>query len=963
MSRKLILTSMVLAGLIAGSALAEQIAYFPFSEGQGTETADATGNGNDGTLSDGVEWVAGQKGTGVHFDTAGERIVLNEIDPTAANNAMTLAAWINWEGQGHSIEQQGIIGKRQGWDPGTGVKWFWQAQPSGALLFRADWSGGGAGLWWGNTDLLPYANEWAHVAVTWDDGAAIQYINAEEVQTGNVTFQDTADDTPVAIGCVSTTNSETFVGIIDEVRIYDTALTAEQLQQAMLGDFTSSAAPVPPDMATDIPQDVMLSWAAGDLAVAHDVYFGTSFADVEAADRGNPLGVLVSEGQTGLTYDPPGLLDFGQSYYWRVDEVNAAPDSTIFKGAVWSFTVEPFVYPVENITVTASHAEAGSEAVNTVNGSGLDADDLHGISAPDMWLASPGPEEPLWIQYEFDDVYKLTEMWVWNYNVQFELVLGFGLKDVAVEYSTDGVDWTAFGDVEFAKATATADYAHNTTVDLSGVSAQYVRFNVNSGWGVMGQFGLSEVRFYYKPVVASDPQPASGQEGVGVNTALDWRSGREAAAHELYFSSDQAAVADGTALIDTLVESRYQADGLDLGATYYWKVNEVNDAAVPASWEGPIWDFSTQEFLVVEDFESYDDEDNRIYDTWLDGWINETGSTVGYLDTPFAETSIVKSGGQSMPLQYDNSVSPFHSEAEYDLGGQNWTANGADALRLYVAGQTPAFLETADGSILMNAIGTDIWDNADQFRYAYKQLTGDGSMVARVDALDNSPSTWAKAGVMIRQSTEGGSTHSLMCMTGGDGNGASWQGRLTVDDVSESADATSVVAPPYWVRIDRAGSSLTGFVSSDGETWTQVGAARSVSMADPVLIGLALTSHNANQATGAEFSNISTTGNVTGNWQMAEIGAVQPTTGNDVAPLYVAIEDNSGSVAVVTHPNPAAVAISAWQEWTIPLSDLSGINLNSVRTMYVGVGDRDNPTAGGTGLIFVDDILVGHPRP
>jgi len=315
-----------------------------------------------------------------------------------------------------------------------------------------------------------------------------------------------------------------------------------------------------------------------------------------------------------------------------------------------------------------------------------------------------------------------------------------------------------------------------------------------------------------------------------------------------------------------------------------------------------------------------------------------------------------------MPLQYDNSFAPFYSETEYDLGGQNWSTGGADTLRLYVAGQTPAFLDTVEGSILMNAIGTDIWENADEFRYAYKQLTGDGSMVARVDALDSSPSTWAKAGVMIRQNTDGGSTHSLMCMTGGDGNGASWQGRLTVDDVSESADATSAVAPPYWVRIDRAGSSLTGFVSPDGETWTQVGAARSISMADPVLIGLALTSHNASQATGAEFSNISTTGNVTGNWQMAEIGAVQPTTGNDVAPLYVAVEDNSGRVAVVTHPNPAAVAMSNWQEWTIPLSELGGISLNSVRTIYIGVGDRDNPSSGGTGLIFVDDILVGHPR-
>jgi hypothetical protein len=119
----------------------------------------------------------------------------------------------------------------------------------------------------------------------------------------------------------------------------------------------------------------------------------------------------------------------------------------------------------------------------------------------------------------------------------------------------------------------------------------------------------------------------------------------------------------------------------------------------------------------------------------------------------------------------------MYSETEYDLGGMNLTGNGADRLRLFVSGLAPGFVENADGTILMNAIGVDIWDTADQGRFVYKSLTGNGSIVARVDSLDGSPSTWAKAGVMIRQGTGTGSQHSFMCMTGGDGNGASWQGR------------------------------------------------------------------------------------------------------------------------------------------------------------------------------------------
>ena len=150
----------LIASLAASPAMAELIAYYPFEEGQGTTTVDATGNGNDGTLNADVTWVPGYQGGGVQFDTAGERIVIGPIDPSAGSNAMTLAAWINWQGQGHSIGQQGIIGKRLGWDPGTGVKWFWQTNPAGDFLFRADSANGGGngGMGWGNTLLAPYAD-------------------------------------------------------------------------------------------------------------------------------------------------------------------------------------------------------------------------------------------------------------------------------------------------------------------------------------------------------------------------------------------------------------------------------------------------------------------------------------------------------------------------------------------------------------------------------------------------------------------------------------------------------------------------------------------------------------------------------------------------------------------------------------------------------------------------------------
>ena len=183
-----------------------------------------------------------------------------------------------------------------------------------------------------------------------------------------------------------------------------------EIADVMKGDWTrlwQASTPSPADKATDVPRDVVLGWTAGKFAAQHDVYLGTTFADVNAADRTNPKGVLVSQAQDGTTYDSASLLDFGKTYYWRVDEVNAAPSTTIVKGTVWSFTAEPYAYPVKNITATASSAQLGMGPENTVNGSGLDASDQHGVDLATMWMSTGA--QPNWIQYQFDRVYKLTE--------------------------------------------------------------------------------------------------------------------------------------------------------------------------------------------------------------------------------------------------------------------------------------------------------------------------------------------------------------------------------------------------------------------------------------------------------------------------------------------------------------------------------------------------------------------------
>jgi len=456
--------------------------------------------------------------------------------------------------------------------------------------------------------------------------------------------------------------------------------------------------PKPDHEAKDVPRDVTLSWKPGIYADKHDVYFGTNFNDVNDASRTNPLGVLVSQNQEPNSYSPTKVLQWEQTYYWRVDEVNAPPDLTIFKGGLWQFTVEPFAYPIAgaNITATASSQfSASTGPQNTVNSSGLDAGDLHSTAEIAIWLSSMTGAQPTWIQFEFDSIYRLHQMWVWNCNQLIEPVVGFGIKEAAIEYSVDGVNWTILGTThQFARAPGTAGYAHNTTVDFSSIVAKYVKITAKSNWGgVLPQYGLSEVRFFYIPVVAREPNPASEAINVGVdNVTVSWRAGREAAKHNVYLSDSNQAVIDGTAPVTTVSQASYGPLSLNLGKTYYWRVDEVNEAQTPTTWQGNVWNFSTQQYFVIEDFEDYNDfEPDRIFDTWIDGWnVPANGSQVGYAEPPFAEKTIIHGGKQSMPLNYDNTTTASYSEATANVAnlkvGKDWTKYGIKTLTLYFYG-------------------------------------------------------------------------------------------------------------------------------------------------------------------------------------------------------------------------------------------------------------------------------------
>ncbi len=678
-------------GLVSMASAADPslVGWWRFDETSGTVAADSSGNGNDATLHGDPQWVPGSIRGAVQIDGDGDYL---EAAPSESLNVtgdqITLTAWVYFDDV--SVVQI-ILAKVFNNTTHT----------SPYFSYGLHILSNGRGRCWlsltSNTQSYAMAptgtvtaGQWHHMAGVYDGSQIRLYLNGEVVATVNATGDiNPYPDTIYRMGNNGGL-TEPMAGKLDDIRIYTRALSVDELLDVMAGvgaETEFAMDPVPTNEASDVARDAVLSWTAGEFAATHDVYLGTSFDDVNNASRSNPMGMLVSQGQSGTSYDPTGLLGLGQTYYWRVDEVNAPPSSTIFKGAVWSFTSEPVAYPVTGITATASGTyEAGSEPQNTVNGSGLNEDDQHSIDLNDMWLGTPNGGEPLWIQYEFDHAYKLHELWVWNYNIAFEKVVGFGIKSTALEYSLDGQTWTSFGDVELAQATSSSSYTHNTTIDLDGVVAKFVRLTVNSGYGFLGQYGLSEVRFFYIPVQAGQPEPASAAFDVPVDTILDWRGGRDAASHEIMLGTDPEALT----LVDTVTETQYDPGTLDLGTTYYWRVDEVNEAIDPTVWEGQLWSFSTQAYFVIDDFERYTndiDAGGTIFQTWIDGFEDSSngGSQVGYIDAPFAERTIVHGGSQAMPLLFDNTVAAT-SVADLSLDGQDWTQAGVQSLVLFFRG-------------------------------------------------------------------------------------------------------------------------------------------------------------------------------------------------------------------------------------------------------------------------------------
>jgi len=503
--------------------------------------------------------------------------------------------------------------------------------------------------------------QWHFIAYVRVGDTAYAYTDGELVGT------ETPDGNPAgqvrwSIGMEwDDTPSDEFTGQVDDVHFFSHPLTQDEIIRVMEGKgFTLASRPEPADGAFVYDTSVSLFWNPGGFAASHDIYFGETFKDVnEGADgtfRGNQVDAFFAIGVSGTPY-PDGLVP-GATYYWRIDEVNEAEPNSPWKGDVWSFTIPPK-------TAYAPDPADGTEFV------------------------------------ELD----LRLSWAVGFNAKLHYIV-FGDDFDEVSNTTEGM------------LNGTTSYNPGP---LKMAKTYYWRVDEFDGTDTH----KGQVWSFTTIGAVSGPNPADGAVDVKPSVILTWDAGSVATSHKVYFGADADAVkiasTDSPEYKGTKVlgDERYDPNKLMLNTTYFWRIVEINSVDPDSPWPGKIWSFTTGNFFVIDDFESYNSEDNQIWISWHDGIGfggpgvepyfegNHTGAIVGDEDTfSYTEETIVHGGKQSMPYFYDNNKPGYlnYSEAELILDyPRDWTAQGVDELAIWFMGDSnndpePIYVAVSNGT-------------------------------------------------------------------------------------------------------------------------------------------------------------------------------------------------------------------------------------------------------------------------
>jgi hypothetical protein len=509
--------------------------------------------------------------------------------------------------------------------------------------------------------------------------------------------------------------------------------------------------PDPADGAKFINTNVTLSWAAGMGARLHHLYLGENSADVDAGTADTYKGPVVGTTYTpsalelGKTYywrvDEFDGVDTHKGNIWSFNTIPVLPVTDPNLVAWWKLDEAPGAVVVD-WSGYAHHGKISGD-VQWIDGIDGGALDFHGgiVEMLDYEgvLGTQNRTVIAWIKTTgYGDYIS------WGQNVNTQKWIG-RVQDSAANGTVGALRTECSGGYVIGSTVLTDGQWHHVASVLESFGAptvmdiklyvdgqreiisgsQSVNINtVSAGRKVWLGEGhhvrpfpgqIDDVRIYDMALtqeavkltmrgdlrLAWNPKPANGSTpNIKDAVPISWSAGDKAAQHDVYFGTDKTKVDKADASDTTGVYRGRQSstsysppEGVEWGGgPYYWRIDEYNTDATIST--GRVWRFTVADFLAVDDFESYNDLDptdpasNRIFSKWIDGYGTTTnGSVVGYENPPFAERTIVHSGGQSMPFAYNNSGTARYSEATLTLTyPRNWTEQGVKTLTLWFRG-------------------------------------------------------------------------------------------------------------------------------------------------------------------------------------------------------------------------------------------------------------------------------------
>jgi len=926
------LISLVLVLALAGSASAELVAQWKLDDGGGTTALDATGNGNDGTLEDDPAVVFGQFGQALAFD--GSRVTIPGSDSLPADlfqGSFTLSAWINPTRAGNTWQQIFRAWKEDG-------------NSNDTLFLNNDgtlsWRGRVGGAWAGGmcetaADAVP-AGQWTHVAVTGDGTNFRIYVNGVLSQESAFQITDGTNET-FYIGGNPAGAGESYAGMVDDLRIYNHALTEDDVRSSMKDQgapIVKAYGPDPKNGAMLEATWVSMSWRAGDLAVSHDIYMGDNFDDVNngaaGTFQGNIAQSMLIVGFPGYPF-PDGLVP-GTTYYWRVDGVNPDNPNSPWKGNVWSFWIPPRIAwqpaPADGARYVAPDVELswtagfGSKLHTVYFGESLEeVTNATGGAAQSATTFTPGPLTKDTVYYwrvdEFEapvthkgDVWSLTTLP--DIPVTDPSLLAWWTLDEGA--GTNVLDWSGHEHHgTLAGGAGWVDGYDLTAVQFDGRS-DYVDFGTPADLYLPGAYTYTA---WFKP--GKDIREDSGAQYL---LCIGSRS-------DLVFGVEDGVGVDG-----------------DLALHYYDTAPGFHAIGVgKMSWHADEWHMvagtkdATGHNIYLDgelrnsDFNVNDDNyaTDRMISIGAMGWnddeyFNGAIDDVRIYNKALTEEEILQVMEGNTAVAGDPNPARGATLDITDITSLSWSAgDGAASHDVYFGtdGDAVAGADTASPEFQGNQTGTSL-SPAGLVEF------GGGAYYWRIDEVKADGT--AQAGTVWKFTVPD---------------------YLTVDDIESYNDlpeddpASNRI---YLTWIDGFGTTTNGAVVGN--------------------LDVPLTErsnvHGGLQAMPYSYDNNLKTSEATltlasqKDWTKEGVTKLslwfRGDGANAAERMFVAINGN----AVAYHDDASVTQVTGWTEWVIDLQAFAdqGVNLTNVNTITIGFGTRNAPTAGGTGTMYFDDIAL-----